>query len=151
MSMALTNLVPMAPSTYSAWIDDTAKSPRAEIRFSTLGHNEAYDELLEVWEKCRRADWDGFGAKAVEPETFRIAYQILKSLPLGFPRPSLGAEPDGHITLEWYKSPSRTVSVSVDPENSLHFAALFGRNKSYGTLDFFDTVPLELIHLVREL
>ena len=135
---------------YADLIDDAARRSRSELRTSTLGHQEALDELWEVWNGCREANWDGYHALPVEQETYHAAYVLIESLPLGFPRPSIGAEPDGHLTLEWYKSPRRTLSVSVDPHGFLHYAGLYGPSKRYGTLAFFSTVPSELIQLVRD-
>jgi hypothetical protein len=136
---------------YSDVLDSAARKPQAELRESTLGHREALEELWQVWYECREANWDGYDAFPVEKETYATAYMLIESLPLGFPRPSIGAEPDGHLTLEWYKSPRRTLSVSVDPNGLLHYAGLFGPNKRYGTVTFFSTAPDELIQLVRNL
>jgi hypothetical protein len=86
----------------------------------------------------------------VDQETYRAAYLLIESLPLGFPRPSIGAEPDGQLTLEWYKSPRRCLSVSVDPDGFLHYAGLYGPSKRYGTMMFTGTAPNELILLVRD-
>lgn len=137
--------------TLAAQIDEVTRRSRDGFRQSTLGHQEAFDELWDVWQECRQSGWDGYGALAVGQETFQSAYQLIESLPLRFPRPSIGAEPDGQLTLEWHKSPTRTLSISVDPEGYLHYAGLFGRSKRYGTLPFFGEVPPELIQLVREL
>lgn len=139
------------PRTYAEKIDDVAKGPRAEFRLSKLGHQAAFEELWDVWKDCSQPGWDGYGALAVEQETLAAAYRLIESLPLGFPSPSIGAEPDGQLTLEWHKSPTRTLSVSVDPEGYLHYAGLFGGNKRFGTLEFFETASAELIGLVREL
>ena len=128
-----------------------ARRPQVEVRNSILGHQEALEELWEVWNECRDANWDCYDAFPVEQQTYHAAYVLIESLPLGFPRPSIGAEPDGQFTLEWHKSPNRTLSVSVDPDGYLHYAGLFGTNKRYGTLAFYSTAPDELIQLVREL
>ena len=104
-----------------------------------------------MWDDCQQPNWDGFNALPVEQDAYQAAYRLIESLPLGFPRPSVGAEPDGQITLEWYRSPSRTLSVSVDPDGLLHYAGLFGADKRYGTLTFFSAAPEELIQLVRKL
>jgi hypothetical protein len=135
---------------YSDVLDSAARIPHVELRTSTLGHQEALEELWEVWDQCRDANWDGYDALPVDQETYRTAYALIESLPLGFPKPSIGAEPDGQLTLEWHKSPRRTLSVSVDPEGYLHYAGLYGPNKRYGTLAFFSTAPAELIQLVRD-
>jgi hypothetical protein len=141
----------MNATQYSHVLDSVARRPQLALRDSTLGHPEALEELWDVWDECRKANWDGYDASPVEQETYHAAYTLIESLPLGFPRPSIGAEPDGHLTLEWYKSPRRTLSVSVDPDDLLHYAGLYGPNKRYGTLAFFSTVPGELIQLVRDL
>ncbi len=135
----------------SEMIDQAARRSQREVRRSTLGHQEALEELWEVWSECRHADWNGYDSMPVEQETYSGAYSLIESLPLGFPSPSIGAEADGHLTLEWHKSPTRTLSVSVDPAGFLHYAGLYGPNKRYGTLTFFSTAPLELIQLVRDL
>lgn len=136
---------------YAKILDRAAQQPRDAFRGSILGHQATLEELGEVWEECRHAGWDGYEALPVEAETLRGAYTLIESLPLGFPRPSIGAEPDGQLTLEWYKSPMRTLSVSVDPDGFLHYAGLFGASKRYGTLAYFSSAPSELIQLVRDL
>lgn len=110
---------------------------------------DARDELITLWQACRHSDWDGFGAEPVTEDVLRNAYLFLESLPRGLPDPSLGAEPDGQLTLEWHKSACRTFSVSVSPDGELHYAALIGPNKSYGTEVFFGEAPAAIIELVR--
>ena len=133
-------------------IDQLAWQNRQALRDSTaLGNRSALDELSEVWEECRKPGWDGHGALPVERATLTAAYCLIDSLPFGFPLPSIGAEPDGQLTVEWRKAPRRVLSVSIDPDGYLHYAGLFGMNKHYGTLAFFATVPSELLQLIRDL
>lgn len=138
-------------SDYATFIDQAVQEPRTAIRDSVLGHTEAIEELHEVWEECRTPDWDGYGAVAVEQQTYTSAYKLIDSLPLGFMRPTIGAEPDGQLTLEWRKSPARILSVSVDPDGFLHYAGIFGASKQFGTLTFFSSAPIELLQLARNL
>lgn len=100
-----------------------------------------FDELFETFEECREPNWDGYGAQPVSDETYRLAYEFLTALPLDTPAPSVGAEPDGHLTVEWYRSPERTLSVSISADGDLHFAALLGLTKAYGTEPFVGEVP----------
>lgn len=109
------------------------------------------DELAMVWEECRKANWDGFQALPVAQETLRSTYRFLELLPLGFSAPSIGAEPDGHLTLEWHRATRRTLSVSVSPDGDLHYAALIGPNRVYGTEAFVDEIPDSIIALVRRI
>jgi len=108
------------------------------------------DELGSVWNECSASDWDGYGAVAVTQDTLRNAYCVLESLPVGFPHPSIDAEPDGALTLEWYRSPRRTVSVSVDESSDLHYAALLGPNRQFGTEVFAGEMPDRIMALVDE-
>jgi hypothetical protein len=144
----------MATSTLrsvSESIDRIAGGPRQALRELTLGHGLAFEDLAEVWEECRRPGWDGYNALPVDQATLAAAYTLIETLPIGFPRPSISAEPDGQLTLEWRKAPRRILSISVDPDGYLHYAGVFGTNKRYGTLTYFSTAPDELIQLVRDL
>ena len=70
--------------------------------FNALGMlSQIGDELAAVWEDCRHPNWDGYAALPVTQDALRNVYIFLESLPLGFPLPSIGAEPDGDLTMEW--------------------------------------------------
>ena len=110
-----------------------------------------FDELFETFEECREPNWDSYGAQPVRDETYRFAYEFLTALPPGTPAPSVSTEPDGHLTVEWYQSPKRTLSVSISAGGDLHCAALLGETKAYGTEPFVGEVPKiisDLIHRV---
>ncbi|MEX0828664.1 MAG: hypothetical protein WD032_00290 [Nitrospirales bacterium] len=112
---------------------------------------DRFDELFETFEECREPNWDGYGAQPVCNETYRLACEFLTAFPGDTPAPSVGAEPDGHLTVEWYRSPERTLSVSISADGNLHFAALLGVTKAYGTEPFVGEVPKiisDLIHRV---
>jgi hypothetical protein len=115
-----------------------------------LGKQSAFDELADVWEECKSPNWDGYNAFPVTQDTLRNAYCVIESLPVGSPSPTLGAEPDGEITLEWYRSPYRTLSVSVSPDGDLHYAALCGPNKIYGTSVFLGDIPDVILGLIEQ-
>ena len=133
-------------------IDRNLRHSRADFRrLSTFDNYATISELHDVWKECSSIGWDGHGALPVERETYHAAYCFIESLPLDFPLPAIGAEPDGQLTMEWRKGPHRVLSVSVDPEGFLHYAGLFGMNKLYGTLVFFSDAPDKLLQLVREL
>ena len=116
---------------------------------NALGFERTVEELDAVWEECREANWDGYGALPVTQDVLRNAYVFLESMPLGYPRPSVGAEPDGELTLEWYRSPRRTLSVSVTPYGELHYSALFGPSRDFGTEAFYGEVPRNIVDLIR--
>jgi hypothetical protein len=129
-------------------LQKTAQEGRKHLRSSNV-LGTVSDELAAVWEECRTPNWDGHDAIPVQQDTLRNTYCFLESLPLGFPAPSIGAEPDGALTLEWRRSPRRILSVSVHPDSDLHYAALFGPNRSCGTEAFFGEVPPQILDLIR--
>jgi len=117
-----------------------------------LGHQQACDELYEVWQDCLAPDWDGNGASPVVRLAYCETKNLIESLPPGFPRPSIGAEPDGQMTLEWRRQTRRVLSVSVDPTGVLHYAAMYGSDVVNGTIEYFGgQVPDKLIQLVNRL
>lgn len=120
------------------------------LQNSYFGFNvgEVFNELFRVAEDCKSANWDGQGASPVSDESYRAAFKFLEALPLGCVPPSVGVEPDGELTLEWYRSPRRTLSVSFSKNGELHYAALLGASKVYGTEPFFGDVPKIIVDLV---
>lgn len=113
-----------------------------------FGVREVFNNLFSVAEECKTADWDGQGASPVFEESYRTAYKFLEALPLGTVAPEVGVEPDGEMTLEWYHSPRRTLSISFSKNGDLHYAALLGASKTYGTEPFFGDVPKIIMDLV---
>ena len=108
-----------------------------------------FGELLQTLEECRESNWDGYGAQPVSDTTYQLAQKFIEALPLGTPAPSIGAEPDGHLTVEWYRSPRRTLSVSISPDGDLHYAALIGLAKAFGTEPFFGESPKAIVELIH--
>ena len=111
----------------------------------------SFDELFQVFDECRHANWDGYNAVPVSARTFQLTHEFLEALPLGMSAPAVGAEPDGHLTLEWYRSPRRMLSVSISPEGDLHYAALIGPSKYYGTEPFFGEVTQTIVDMISRI
>ena len=108
------------------------------------------EELMDVWEECSQPDWDAYDARPVTLESYINAKRFLLALPLGTPVPLVGAEPDGHITLEWHRAPRRTLSVSITPDEQLHYAALLGPGRTCGSEPFFGDMPKRILDLIYE-
>jgi hypothetical protein len=119
---------------------------------ATLTKEPAFNEIISTWQSCKVANWDGEGAEPVQDQTTLNALNLIDALPLGYPLPSVGVEPDGHLTLEWYRHPRWTLSVSISPSGLLYYAALFGSNESKGVerfIGFFPAILLDLIQRVQ--
>lgn len=135
-----------APAQY---VDQTTREVRARlIEPATFTRQSAYDALWDAWQPCQIADWDDESADPIEHETFRIAYRLIEALPIGCPLPTVSAEPDGHLSFEWYKHPRRLLSVSISGNGTLYWAALVGSEDSRGSCQFFDEFPSTLLRWV---
>lgn len=126
---------------------------RVEISISstepaTSSKQTAYEELDEVGRACRQPHWDAHGAEAVSLETLKHARRFLDALPPEYPPPAIGAEPDGHVTLEWYRAANRLLSVSVSPEAMLYWAALVGEEDPRGSCRFDGQVPETILYWI---
>jgi hypothetical protein len=121
----------------------------AAIPSAPCGLESVLQELAAVAEECRSPNWDGHGAAPVSQETLGFARSLVSALPQNDPWPSVGVEPDGQLTLEWYRNPSWTLSVSVSPEGDLFYAALFEKNDVRGREVFSSEVPPILLGLIR--
>lgn len=111
---------------------------------------EVFNELYELAEECAEEGWDGESARPVTTAVFDEAFRFLKSLPLGTTVPSVSAEPDGHIAFEWYHSTSRVLSVSVDPDGFLHYAAIIGLRTASGTEPFVAGIAESIVNLIGQ-
>ena len=146
-------LAPLPTSGFSDEARNIANATNVQNRnwrtSAALGNQELFDALATVWNECKHPNWDGYDAHAVTQDTLRNAYRLLESLPLGLPSPTIGAEPDGELTLEWHHSPRRTLSVSVTADGYLHYSGLFGPNHTNGTVAFFGDLPAEILALIK--
>ena len=134
-------------------IDEESEKARRQLLNSySFGakSSSVHKELQEVIEQCSIPNWDGYGAEPVKWEALIDAYRFAEVIPLGLAAPSAGAEPDGDISFEWHAAPRRTLSVSVDDKGNLHYSALLGPNRSYGTEAFVGLLPRRILDLIYQ-
>jgi hypothetical protein len=126
--------------------------PPASDHIGAVTREQALQALAAQAESCAQPGWDGHGAEPVSDETCRHARRVLTALPVSVPMPTIGAEPDGHLTLEWYRSPSRVLSLSVGPAGELNYAALLGEtSRRTGSEVLGSELPHDLIDLINEI
>jgi hypothetical protein len=134
-------------------IDQASRDRMRELQKSeTVGgvYSQFMAEFDSVVRECMVENWDGYGAMILTPSTMSAAWRFAQVIPLGICKPSVGAEPDGHITFEWHVSPEKTLSVSVDGLANLHYAVLLGPAQHYGTESFVGVVPALLLELIYQ-
>ncbi len=117
----------------------------------TFSSQHLVDQLIDVFEECSQGHWDGEHAVPVASETLNIAKNLVESLPQRFRDPTVSGEPDGHVNLEWYVSPSRLLSVSVSPERKLYWAAIIGAEDPRGTCHYYGDAPKSLIYYLTRI
>jgi hypothetical protein len=140
-----------AMSPTAEYVAALTSSTRQHLQTSSyfgLATRDVFDELHNLCDQCKEPHWDGYSAEPIADDTYDYAYRFLEALPLGVPKPSVGAEPDGHITFEWHRSPRRTLSISISPSGDLHYAALHGLSKPYGSEPFFGEIPQIILDLI---
>jgi hypothetical protein len=137
-------------SEIAQYLDLTSQAKGQYFRESAVFSKQpAYDELVSVWDECKTANWDGYNALPVKEQTFYNTYFFIEALPLGFSLPSVGIEPDGYLTLEWYRHPRWTLSISISPEGILYYAALFGDSLEKGSEVFSGKVSRTILDLIQ--
>ena len=108
------------------------------------------DEIIQIGQECNHRDWDGYDALPVLRQTVNNACLLAKSLPDDIPTPSIGAEPDGHISMDWHRSSRFVVSVSVGPRKEVCYAALIGSDEERGAELCPNRIPDNILGLIRQ-
>lgn len=106
-------------------------------------------DLIKIGEDFKTGGWDGYDASPVLEQTISNAKRIIRALPKSLQFPTVGAECDGHITLEWYRHPHKLLSVSVGPDGFLYYAALIG-DQSFKGKEFFNGTLSQTIAQLAE-
>lgn len=117
--------------------------------FGLIGRG-TFQELQKTFEECSSEGWDGWRAKPITKEVLRSAKIFLWSLPLGIESPEIGAEPDGAISLEWYRSPSRVISISINPDRYMYYAVVIGTAENHGKGSALFGVSNKTLNLIEE-
>ena len=106
------------------------------------------DSLIRVVKQCTDPDWDGYGAKPVNGSSVILALQVINRLPASISQPDITCDPDGDVSLEWYRAPKRNFSISIAADGALNYAGLFGCNETFGTEYFFEELPHSILENV---
>jgi hypothetical protein len=159
MICALAGMMTLANSSMTPGVSKSAQEIRQQMEKeqSRLQESCAWGgtsqdlqtSIIQIERECGQPGWDGYDALPVSNESVRLGIRISKSLPWGFYEPTVGIEPDGQITFEWYKSPKKTCSVSVAPDGTLFYAALNGAATAYGSEPFNGSLPPAILNVIN--
>mgnify|MGYP001570348367 CR=1 FL=1 len=100
---------------------------------------------------CSKVGWDGYGARAVSAATLAAALRFVTALPPDLPDPSVVADARGALSFEWYVSVFRLISVGIEPDGSLTWAAILGALCPVGQTGFLDDLPDDLLVLIHRI
>jgi len=107
------------------------------------------EELNQVLEECQNEDWDGYGAKSVNFNSYMEATKLLQNFPINIPLPEVAIDPDGEIALEWSAGRDKLFSVSIGAMKSVTYAGIFGINKVRGTESFNNELPKTILEHIQ--
>ena len=96
----------------------------------------AISQLRTLANECADQDWDGYDARAIDPQAVAVAESFLRALPRGVALPEFAPEPDGSVSLDWIHSRNRLFSMSVGDGYRLAYAWLDGTDKGHGVASF---------------
>jgi len=107
----------------------------------SVGIQALMDDLHALEAECSDEGWDGQDARAISSASIELVARLLKGLAVGTNRLSLGVDANGWVTMAWHHSPRWTLSVSVTGDGWLHYAALLGSERHFGTVAMGDRLP----------
>src|ERR1700686_4507133 len=85
---------------------------------------DVLDDLAAVAKEARVDNWDGYNGLAVSVNAFNHAVKFAKLIPKGTTLPEVSADPDGHISFEWCRTPTQILSVSISKTGAIAWAML---------------------------
>lgn len=136
---------------YEKIADEIAEmwSPQSITFGGPLG--DALTALFAVYKECLKADWDGYGAAAINSDAYEEAKKIIKLLPSSIRMPEIVAEPNGEIGLEWRRGKGQIFVMSVSGRHRINYAGLFSGNTIHGSEYFDENLPVRIIEHLRRL
>lgn len=122
----------------------------SDMRKRQQDRSEVLEQLYTTFTACREPGWDGYSAAPISYDAYIKAKQFVDTWPANLPLPEVSADPDGEVSLEWYRSPKRVFSVSIGPNDEITYAGICDRNKAHGTETFQTQIPkVVLEHVSR--
>lgn len=85
--------------------------------------------------------WLAEGNEELQASTIVFARSFIQSLPLSFQSPAIEPEPDGDISIEWYRGKRKTLTVSINSVGTIAWAALVGSEDPRGSVNFTGKTP----------
>lgn len=130
---------------------DRALTPLADVSSSrsVLDRTIAFESLDNAYREAGSHDWDYEGGAPADAMSYRYACLLLRQLPAWVQNPEASVDPDGEISLDWYRGRGWAFSVSVGRDGTLSYAALFGASSQRGVESFVGEIPENILASLR--
>jgi hypothetical protein len=112
---------------------------------------QSWIELANAAHEAATPNWDGCGARQIDPLAYQEAEKFLNALPTTTPVPEVSVDPDGEVSVSWNVDSDWVFSVSIGPRGRLSYAGRFGTSKAYGTEWFTNEIPAPVLDSVARL
>ena len=90
------------------------------------------------------------GVRVAEHQAFMFAQRFLLALPSEIRPPELAYDEEGEIAFDWHGDRGCYMSLTLRDDGRLSYAARFSAfDKEYGTKRFDNSIPKQVIELVR--
>ncbi len=128
--------------------DPIVRNPVSEIR------QTVYEELIEAANIGSKGNFDHYGAKQVQIETFNEVSKFIELFPFSdlLMKPDVLIEPDGSLELDWENQTSKSsIALSFSGKGVIHYAGLFGNDARARGVEKFDEIwiPKGIIQLIQ--
>lgn len=112
------------------------------------GQNDPFEKLHTIRSEAKFDDWDGYNSKPINEDAAETAWKFLDALPFTVDPPDVSPNPNGNITFEWYRSPRKLLSIDINSEGILYFAAVIGNDEIWGKTQFRVDFPAQIMDLI---
>ncbi len=112
--------------------------------------SQILDDLIYARQEYSRDNWDKYGAKSIDKQSFEYAKSFAFKLPSDIPIPETSVMPSGQVAFIWSMGIRRVFSIIVGIEGEIFYAGLYGLNKTYGTEYFRDGISNTIIDNINK-
>ncbi len=111
----------------------------------------AMNALKAIRAEAAEPDWNGYGAKALDPDAYANAQRFLEALPTTAPVPEVSADQDGEVALDWDFGHRKALTIRIGPNGRCSYAWLRGKSASHRTEWFDDEIPSNILRALDQL
>ena len=106
---------------------------------------QALEELEQAARDAALEGWNGYGARPIQREAYRNARTFIQALPTTVPKPEVGVDPDGEVSIDWLFARGLTLSVSIGARGRLTFVSSIGNRTIEGTEWLDGGIPASIL------